>query len=196
VNYACGINDIQRFLIKLNGIISCLTDNPIIYGLSSVLISSGIPPISYLLLLEILELGCNGSWYCICVCTYVRGSEKNGFIFFFLAYKERPNLFRHNLLLLGFSEIRNNCYYRSGIKCPLFAEKLRWSDDKSITPNHTKKYENRGTFPFLFLVWCGVLIIITPSEFFSSEKWTLYSASVIFVLRRAASVKVVSVMDY
>jgi hypothetical protein len=46
------------------------------------------------------------------------------------------------------------------------------SDDKSITPHHTKIYENRGTFPFLFSVWCGVLIINTPSEFFSSEKWT------------------------
>jgi hypothetical protein len=35
-----------------------------------------------------------------------------------------------------------------------------------LSPN-TKKYENRGTFPFLFLVWCGVLIITLHLSFFS-----------------------------
>ena len=67
--------------------------------------------------------------------------------------------------LLHFQVRKYHLYYNSRVDV-----NLTLSDDKSTTPHHTKK--QKGAVPLFsyFLVWCGVLIIITPSELFFRER--------------------------
>ena len=67
--------------------------------------------------------------------------------------------------LLHFQVRKHHLYYNSRVDV-----NLTLSDDKSTTPTILRN--KKGDVPRFsyFLVWCGVLIIITPSELFSRER--------------------------
>ena len=73
-------------------------------------------------------------------------------------------------------------YNNSKIDWHLFPVNLRWSDDESITPHHTKNKKWGLSSVFLFFSMVRGLIVITLSEIYFSQKVPFYSAVVILSL--------------